>query len=659
MRFAAPWGLAGLALLGPLVVWYLLRSRRTRRVVPSTLVWQAVPRAMTAVTPWQRFQPDATFWLAALAVAIGSVALARPYAVVDATLGDHTVVIVDASGSMSARDGATTRLEAARRHVVDLVDGLGDGQEVSLVEAGSPARILVAGATSTEEVGGGLARLRAQDGRADLADALVLATALQRADQATVLHVVTDTEVPPDLVAGRAVSIEPIGSPVDNLAVTRLQVVPRGSGTSEVFVALRSWATHPVQARLSVTVDDVEVAAEVLDLEPRASMDRTIQVRGGAGDVVRAAVVATDDTVDDLPLDDAAFGLLRRPERVRVTAATPGNVFLTAALEAVEGVELRVVDTVPDDLGDVDLLVVDRLDLPDDVAVPTLLVAPTAWPDGIEAGGVVDLPTLTTQSDHELLASVDLSDVAVATGRPLSGDDLTPVAGGPDGVLVSAGRVRGTPTVALGFALTDSNLPLTAAWPTLVSNAVGWLAGAPATVAAVAGTPVRVDVPPGLESVRVSPPDGGEVEVTAVAPVLVVDRVGLWRVAPGRPAPDAPAGVVDDLGDLGAVVVNADAAEGDLAQAPPERMVATVVAGGPALAPGRQPLAAWIVPVVLALVLAEWLRATVPGRRGGARDGGRGSRPGDGRGAPASAPGGRRARDRWPAGRARRAGGSS
>lgn len=629
MRFANPWGLAGLGLLVPLVAWYLLKSRRTRRVVPSTLVWQAVPRAMTAATPWQRFQPDATFWLTALALVVGSIALARPYAVVDATLGDHTIVVVDASGSMSAREGDTTRLELARRHVADFVDGLGDGQEVSLVEAGSPARILVAGATTTDEVESALARLRAQDGRADLADALVLATALQRADQTTVTHVVTDGEVPPDLVADRALSTQPIGSPRDNLAVTRLQVVPRGSGTSEVFVALRNFAPHPVQARLSVTVDDTEVAAEVLDLAPRDAMDRTLTVRGGAGDVVRAGVVPTDDTVDGLALDDAAWGLLRSPERVRVTAVTPGNVFLTAALEAVEGVELTEVEVVPDDLVNIDLLVMDRVDVPADIAVPTLLVAPTSWPAGIEVATAVELPTLTTQADHELLALVDLSDVAVATARPLSGDDLTPLAGGPDGVLVAAGRVRGTPTVAMGFALTDSNLPLTAAWPTLVSNAVAWLAGAPATVAAVAGTPVRVDVPAGLDSVRVSPPDGGEVDVSAVAPVLVVDRVGLWRLAPGDPAPDAPAGVVEQVGDLGALVVNADSAEGDLAQPPPEPVVATATAGGPELAPGRQPLAGWIVPVVLALLLVEWVRATLVGPRSGR--GGR-RRPGGGSG---------------------------
>ncbi len=625
MRLASPWGLAALGLLVPLVVWYLLKSRRTRRVVSSTMVWQSVPQAMTAATPWQRFRPDATFWLAAFALVVGAVALARPYAVVEATLGDHTIVIVDASGSMSAREGDTTRLEQARRDVATVVDGIGDGQEVSVIEAGSQARVLVAGATTADEVDGALARLRLQDGPADLDDAFVLATALQRPDQATVMHVVTDREVPGALVADRAVSIQPVGAVRDNLAVTRLQVVPRGSGTADLFVALRNWAQHPVEARLSITVDGEEVAAEVVDLAPRDAVDRTLNVRGGAGAVVRATLVPADDTVDVLALDDSAWGVLRSPEQVRVVAATPGNVFLTAALEAVDGVEVTEVAAVPDDLSGADLLVVDRVAVPAGVTVPMLLVAPTSWPAGVTAAAPVDLPALTIQTDHELLGSVDLSAVAVAAATPLSGDQMTPVAGGTDGDLVVAGRLAGVPTVALGFSLTDSNLPLTAAWPTFVANAVGWLAGAPPTVPAVAGGTVVVDVPAGLDTVLVSPPDGRTVEVSAVAPTLVVDRVGLWRVVPGAAAPgsatDTPAGVAE----LPSLVVNPDGDEGDLAQPPPEPVAVVTAGDGPELAPGRQPLASLVVPVVLVALLLEWVRATVVARR---RAGGRGDRPG-------------------------------
>lgn len=622
MRLAAPWGLATLGLLVPLVIWYLLRARRPRRIVASTMVWQQVPRAMTAATPWQRFRPDLTFWLCALAIAAGALALARPYAIVPATLGDHTIIVVDVSGSMNAAEAGVSRLAMARQAVDDLTAGLAAGQQVSIIAAGPRAQVLVAGATTTDAITTALGRLPIQHGPADLADAFTLAGALQRANQVTVTHLVTDSEVPAGATGVMTdVAVTPIGTVRGNLAVQRLQIVPQGSGNSEVFVALRSWSQDPIQARLSVTINGDEVMGEALTFEPRGSIDRILALSGAPGDVVSASITPTDDTVDALAMDDTAWGLLRSPGEVAVTVATPGNLFLTAALEAVEGVTITQVAAVPESMAGIDLLVVDRVAAPATPVTPTLLIAPSRWPDGIAAAAAVELPTITFQSDHEIARAVDLSATAVATATPLRSSELAPVAGGPAGTMVGAGRLGGVGVVALGFALTDTNLPLTAAWPTMVANTVGWLAGAPASVAATAGGTVEVPIPTGYDSVRVSPPDSGAITVQAASPTLVVDRVGMWRLALGTPSADAvEAGLDPDTVDLApALVVNPPTTEGDLAQGPPEATV-IVDANDDAdaeLTDGRQPLATWILPVVLALLLAEWLRTTLPARRAG------------------------------------------
>lgn len=617
MNLANPWGLAAMGLLGPLVAWYLLRARRPRRVVASTMVWQQVPRAMTAATPWQRFRPDLTFWLCALAIVAGALALARPYAVVPATLGDHTIVVVDVSGSMTTQEDGVSRLAMARRTVEDLTTGLADGQQVSIIAAGPRGRVLVAGATTSNEIATALTRLPIQHGPADLADAFTLAAALQRPNQATVTHLVTDSAVSAGVTGVVAdVAVQPVGTVRDNLAVQRLQVVPQGSGSSEVFVALRNWSQESIAARLSVAVNGDEVVGEALDFEPRGTIDRILAVTGRPGDVVSATVTPTDGTVDALAMDDTAWGLLRSPGEVAVTVATPGNLFLTAALEAVDGVTVTEVQAVPESMAGTDLLVVDRLPAPDVPVVPTLLIAPTTWPDGVDAGPLVEVPSVTFQADHELVRAVDLSTTAVAVATPLQGTELTPVAGGPDGTLVSAGRLNGVGVVAMGFALHDSNLPLTAAWPTMVANTVGWLAGAPASVAATAGAQVQVDVPTGFDTVEVSPPDGAAITVQAASPTLEVDRVGLWRLAGGTASPDAVAAGLDpDAVRLPpALVVNPATTEGDLAQGPPDATVVVATAGSQELAEGRAPLAAWVLVVVLALLVAEWLRTTVVAR---------------------------------------------
>ena len=109
-----PWGLLALGLAGPLVLWYLLRSRRPRMTVASTFLWQQTQRSVAAAVPWQRFRPDLTFWLVLLAIVAGALALSQPYLSVPAVLGDHTILVVDASGSMLADEDGPTRLELAR-----------------------------------------------------------------------------------------------------------------------------------------------------------------------------------------------------------------------------------------------------------------------------------------------------------------------------------------------------------------------------------------------------------------------------------------------------------------------------------------------------------------------------------------------------------------
>src|SRR5690606_6352838 len=138
----------------------------------------------------QRFRPDATFWLVLAAIVAGAIALSHPYLPVPAVLGDHTILLVDASASMLADEDGPTRLELARREADALVDTMAPGQEVSVVEVGARARVLVSSSDDPDAIRDGLRSVQIGHGPADLQDAFTLAAALQRPGQDTVLHLV-------------------------------------------------------------------------------------------------------------------------------------------------------------------------------------------------------------------------------------------------------------------------------------------------------------------------------------------------------------------------------------------------------------------------------------------------------------------------------------
>ncbi|MGI8874227.1 MAG: VWA domain-containing protein [Egibacteraceae bacterium] len=642
MRLAAPLGLGALALAGPLVLWYVLRSRRPRVEVASTLLWDAVAPSVSAAVPWQRFRADRTFWLVLGALLVGALALARPAFVVAAELGDHTIIVVDTSASMQADEDGPTRLELARRAAADVVADLAQPRTASVIEAGATARVVGNQMGDAPAVERALAQVRPTQSVADLADAFTLAAALSRPDQDTVVHLFTDGAVPDEILAAApaGLRVTAVGSDRPNLAVTGLEALATGGGSAQAFVQVRNLGLVAAEGTLTLAVDGVAITERALELPARGTEDLILPLTIGTGDGIVEAAVAPrgadpfgDQATDALTLDDRAFATLGGTRTLRVLVAGPGNVFIEEALSAVEGVQLRTAAAVPERMDAVDLLVVDRVAAPPAPTVPTLLVAPSRLPNGLEAAAPVELPSVTFQSpDHPLMADLDLAGVAIAEAAPVTAPTLEPVVASPGGPLVLAGQLDGVPVVHVAFDLLASNLPLQVAWPVLVANTLTWLAAPPAAAPLAVGDEVAFTVPPGVAAVRVLPPMGAQPRLLERArPRTAVDRTGVWR-AEWVAASDADEAEVARLAPPAAVPVNLPAGESDLARPRQDRAgdeagAAPASAGASGAArSGERILGRELLAGVLVLLLAEWVWSNrAPRRR--PRAGRRGTRP--------------------------------
>ncbi len=557
------------------------------------------------------------------ALLVGAVALARPAVPVAAVLGDHTILVLDTSGSMLADEGGPSRLELARRQAQQLVERAGPGQLLSVVEAGPRGRVLLSASDDPEAASRALRSVRAGHGPVDLADAFTLAASLQRPGQDTVTHLFTDGVVPAEAVglAPAGLIVDAVGQDRPNLAVARLQAVPAGAGAATAFVQVRNFGLLGAEARLVLDVVEgtatFPVADRRLSLAPRGVADLVVPVDHqpaggwGSGGLLRARVepVGVDVTgataADALSIDDQAWAVLSGPRRVYALVAGPENVFLATALGAVPGVEVATANGVPADLTGIDLLVVDRIAAPPEPRVPTIYVAPATPPLGVTVSGALELPALTYQdAEHGLMADVDLSGVAIASAQAVEAPALRPVASGPSGPLLLAGRLGPTPVVYFGFDLLQSNLPLEVAWPVLTANAVAWLTGPPAAAPVTAGSQTAPTAPVGVTGIEVTPPGGPPVPLDPARPQLTADRVGVWTVAY-----QAPPEILQTLPPPPPIAVNADPAEGDLSRPRPDPAAAQVTPGSAAPAApsaGLRVFGREILAGVLALLVFEW-----------------------------------------------------
>src|SRR4030081_847010 len=124
MSFLAP-AAAILALTLPAIVaLYFLKIRRPTRIVPALHLWPDQIRDRQANVPWQRLRFSWLLLLQLLAAALLVAGPLQPPLAASAALARHSIVLVDSSASMQARDVQPSRLGDAKRQIAALIDQL-------------------------------------------------------------------------------------------------------------------------------------------------------------------------------------------------------------------------------------------------------------------------------------------------------------------------------------------------------------------------------------------------------------------------------------------------------------------------------------------------------------------------------------------------------
>src|SRR5215218_9092722 len=118
--------LAAALAIPALLVLYFLKLRRREMPVSSTILWKKAIQDLQVNAPFQRLRRNLLLFLQLLLLALLILALGKPVANVTPTPGKTTVILVDRSASMSAKnpDGKGIRLDEAKRRAKELVNAM-------------------------------------------------------------------------------------------------------------------------------------------------------------------------------------------------------------------------------------------------------------------------------------------------------------------------------------------------------------------------------------------------------------------------------------------------------------------------------------------------------------------------------------------------------
>jgi Mg-chelatase subunit ChlD len=571
----------------PVLALHVLRPRRVAHEVSSTFLWAEISRPVSAARPWQRLRPSVALFLQLLAVVLLALAVAQPARTTPMALARHAVFVIDASGSMTANDAAPSRLDAAKDRAVAVRDELPAGGVASVVVAADEPRVVLTASSDAAAFAAAVQAIEPSAGGADFAGAFTLAASLETPDSPLGVVLVSDGGLTEDQqrVLPAGTRHELIGDQSTNRAISRLTVEPRGSGL-HARVSVRNTGGPAATQTVRLDVDGKTATTLDVTLEPGAQQD--LEADLPIGDEVEAFL----EGEDLLGIDDHAYALTAKRRDVRILVAGPSDPFISELLAVTPGVVVEQSDS-PESGAGYDLVIYDGVEVPAEPAAPFIAIAPPGGAPGVEVSGTADQPAIAlVRGDDELLEGVDLTAIAIAEAQRVTtatGETLVGAAGAP---LLVRGLAGQQPFVYLSFALADSNLPLDIAFPILVDRMITSLAGAglpPADL--VVGQPLPVGTETGITIVE---PNGRETALTPGRQAPIATRPGFWTIrTEGRP--DRPMAV-------NAVPAESAIAPNDALPIP----VPTSVDGAEPIT-GEQPVLAWVVLPLLAVLLAEWL----------------------------------------------------
>jgi len=498
MSFSAAGALAWLLPAGGvLFILYLLKMRRKPFVVPATFLWPAQTEEIRANAFFQRPRLNVLFWLQLLALVLVVGALAGPQFLTRSLTGSVTMVILDGSASMRAKDVTGGRFEAAKDLARQAISEVKSGDRIGVIFAGAQTQVVFPLTEEPERHRGKLDGLEAEDVAGNMAEALRLAAATVSAYDGARILVLSDGAFRPiedfALAKGEVV-FRSVGKSSKNLGVSALGAATTGRGR-EVYCAVRNYGLDAASADFTLRVDGRVLDSKKIDVKAGATWGSTFLVPQDA-EVCRAEIEAEDD----LESDNVRVAAIADSSSLKVLLVGPGDYFLERALSLDPRVALERATRLPEaeragsaGPGKYDLVVFSGAAVSPVKARGSLAFAPSA-----EAASL-SRPAYLSRADHPAVRDLEFSGVYIERAQKLTvTGNAKAIVEAREGPLIVARESPGHRRLDVAFELTKSDWPLHPGFPIFIGQALSYLAGESrrdvATIAA--GKPFTVPLGP-------------------------------------------------------------------------------------------------------------------------------------------------------------------
>lgn len=532
--FASPLAFLWLALVVPfLALLYLIRQEARVYRVPSIIHMLPLPDAQLPMTRrLARFVRDPLFYLQLLLLLALVLSLARP---VRERSVRHTVLIIDVTASMQAREGSATRLERAIARALEILDEYGEEDRVAVLAAGRHVRRIAPLTSSKEELARVLRAIRPTDSSGTCTEAIfVAANLLMSAGGGNVVLFTDSPFALPEALEkeGLDLRIVGVGTKRQNAAIVSLDApTSLMSGGSHLVAQLRNFSRDTVDAEISVDLDGVEVDRRRLRIPAMGSETADFGLANQSG----IAHVRLHHE-DALEVDNHAYAYLTPDQRlsIRVLSSRPALADFLRKTDA-----FHVTHGTPGESREgpgpqAEVLLFDGWAPAELPGTNAAFINPQNSCDTFRVIGQTTGEVYYWEEGHPLTDQVALDNLTVGTYPKIELDDeLEIVVGAQWSPIVAASEKEGRRQVVCAFALHE-NLNNPAA-VLLLFRILEWLDPRSQNHGGLfpAGTPLSTQVPDAVREVSVKTPWGEEVVARPSGGRLIfgqTDRIGPYHL---------------------------------------------------------------------------------------------------------------------------------
>ena len=498
MRFISAGALWWLWLSAPIIILYLLKLKRTRHVVSSVLLWRRAIQEMEANVPFRKLRRNLLLILQLAALTLIVLALSRPAVTSHALAQGSTVIVVDATASMGARDeanGSRTRLERAKQLVNEMLRGVGGPTRAALVEAAGRPRLVCPLTSDGSRLAAALVEIKQTDETGDLHEAILLATELAKAQQGSEVVVISDGGGTGGPIDAKPIQIRylRVGQRANNVGIVAMNTRSLTGGRQELFASVANFGETERRVQADLRVNGALVDVRTLDLGPALEGDS-----GGAPhdlEVSNRRSLVFDslppgggvaelklDVDDDLPADNVAYTIVDSSRRPAVGVAS-ANRFVWQALATNPDIEARRVPAGQEsELEHYDVLIAEGDQAPSALKSTrsALCINPANVPgllsteDGVQAPAATG--NISADPSHPVNTYISYGAINFDRRSVLKvAGWLSPIVSDSAGGLIWAGQDKGRRVVVLGFDLSKTDLPVRMEFPILMANCIAWL----------------------------------------------------------------------------------------------------------------------------------------------------------------------------------------